>query len=101
MNEKKVNSAKEIALIAIREQFKGTDNKSQCKRFLEALAHYSITTFEASRFLDVYHPPARILQLRKQGHIIITYWETVVTESGEKHRVGRYELRQGGEREAA
>jgi Helix-turn-helix domain len=101
MNEKKATSAKEAALISIREQIKGNDSKTQCKRLLEALARFSINTFEAMRFLDVYHVPARILQLRKQGFLIITYWETVITESGEKHRVGRYELRQGGEREAA
>jgi Helix-turn-helix domain len=101
MNKKKATSAKEAALISIREQIKGNDSKTDCKRLLAALARFSINTFEAMRFLDVYHVPARILQLRKQGFLIITYWETVITESGEKHRVGRYELRQGGEREAA
>jgi hypothetical protein len=58
-------------------------------------ARYSINTFEAMRYLDVYHCPARILQLRKQGHNIITHWQTVVTEAGERHRVGLYVLNSG------
>jgi Helix-turn-helix domain len=101
MNEKKATSAKEAALISIREQIKGNDSKTQCKRLLEALARFSINTFEASRYLDVYYAPARVMSLRNQGYDIMTYWETVETEAGAKHRVGRYELRLGGEREAA
>jgi hypothetical protein len=44
------------------------------------------------RYLDVYHCPARVLQLRKQGWKIATHWQTVITEAGEKHRVGLYAL---------
>jgi hypothetical protein len=61
-----------------------------------ALARFSVTTFEAMRYLDVYHCPARILQLRKAGHRITTHWQTVVTEAGEKHRVGLY-MREGSQ----
>ena len=83
---------KKAALEAIRTEFNGTEGHSQCKRLLEALSRFAITTFEAMRYLDVYHCPARVLQLRKQGHKITTHWQTVVTEAGVKHRVGLYVL---------
>ena len=83
---------KKAALQGIRDEFKGTASRSQAARLLHALSQYSITTFEAMRYLDVYHRPARILQLRKQGHKIITHWQTVITEADERHRVGLYVL---------
>ena len=83
---------KKAALEAIRDQFKGTASHSQAARLLEALSRFPVSTFEAMRYLDVYHCPARILQLRKGGHRIITHWQTVITESGERHRVGMYLL---------
>ena len=86
---------KQAALEAIRDEFKGTASHSQAARLLEALSRYSITTYEAMRHLDVYHCPARILQLRKRGHKIITLWQTVVTEAGVHHRVGLYVLDSG------
>ena len=70
----------------------GTDNKSQCARLREALSRYSLTTFEAMRYLDIYHVPARILQLRRAGETIITSWQCVETEQGHTHRVGLYTL---------
>ena len=89
---KAASPEKKAALKAIRDEFKGIDSRSQAARLLEALLRYSITTFEAMRFLDVYYCPARIMELRKQGHNIITHWQTVITESGECHRVGLYVL---------
>jgi hypothetical protein len=83
---------KKAALEAIRDEFKGTASQSQAARLLEGLSRYPITTFEAMRYLDVYHCPARILQLRQRGHKIVTHWQTVITESGERHRVGLYLL---------
>ena len=83
---------KKAALEAIRADFKGTSSDTQCARLLEALSRFSITTFEAMRYLDVYHCPARILQLRKAGHKILTHWQTVITEAGVRHRVGLYTL---------
>lgn len=93
--EKATSPEKKAALKAIREQFKGISAAKQCERLLAALASWSINTFEASRYLDVYHCPARILQLRKRGYKITTHWQTVITESGEKHRVGLYVLESG------
>lgn len=90
--EKATSPEKKAALEMIRVEFKGTSGHSQAARLLEALSRYSIATFEAMRYLDVYHCPARILNLRKSGHRITTHWETVITEAGEKHRVGLYVL---------
>jgi hypothetical protein len=82
---------KVAALKQIREQFSGNAGRTQCQRLLAALARYPITTFEAMRHLDVYHCPARVLQLRKDGHQI-THRKTVITEAGAKHTVGLYVL---------
>lgn len=90
--EKATSPEKKAALEMIRSEFKGSASRSQLARLLEALSCYSVTTFEAMRYLDVYHCPARILQLRKQGYTIATHWQTVETEAGEKHRVGLYVL---------
>ena len=87
--------AKMAALKQIQEQFNGIAARRQCERLLAALAQFPITTFEAMRYLDVYDCPARIMQLRKAGHDIITLWQSVITEAGERHRVGQYFLRRG------
>lgn len=93
--EKATSPEKKAALEAIRAQFKGTDSDTQCNRLLEALRRFTLTTFEAMRYLDVYHVPARILNLRQRGYQIVTHWQEVQTEAGELHRVGLYVL-QGG-----
>lgn len=93
MNEKKATSSeKNAALEMIRSEFKGTSARDQAARLLEALRCYSVTSFEAMRYLDIYHAPARIQQLREQGHKIKRLWQVVETESGDKHRVGLYLL---------
>ena len=99
--EKATSPEKKAALEVIRAQSKGTAGAAQAMRLLEALRAYAINTFEASRYLDVYHCPARVLQLRKQGYNIATHWETVITEAGEKHRVGLYVLERGASHETA
>lgn len=98
---KATSPEKKAALEAIRNEFNGTEGHSQSKRLLEALSRFAITTFEAMRYLDVYHCPARVLQLRKQGHHIVTHWQTVITEAGVKHRVGLYMLESGASHETA
>lgn len=90
--EKATSPEKKAALEKIRSEFKGTASRSQAARLLEGLSRFPISTFEAMRYLDVYHCPARILQLRKNGHQINTHWQIVITEAGEKHRVGLYVL---------
>lgn len=96
MNKKNATSSeKKAALKLIRVQYKGISAARQCERLLAAMASWTINSFEAMRYLDVYHCPARILQLRKQGYKITTHWQTVITEAGEKHRVGLYVLESG------
>ena len=73
----------------------GDTASAQCERLREALSRYPLTSFEAMRHLDIYHCPARILQLRQAGEQIITSWATVTTEQGERHRVGLYSLAAG------
>lgn len=99
--EKATSPEKKAALEAIRVQFKGNGVRSQAMRLLEALRRFSVTTFEAMRYLDVYYCPARVLQLRRLGFNIVTHWQTVITEAGEKHRVGLYVLESGASDEAA
>lgn len=87
--EKATPSEKKAALEMIRSQCRGTSTRSQAARLLEALSRFPVTTFEAMRYLDVYHCPARVLQLRQQGWKSATHWQ-IVTEAGEKPRVGLY-----------
>jgi hypothetical protein len=99
--EQATSFEKKAALETIRGEFRGTDTNTQCARLLEALARFPVTTFEAMRFLDVYHCPARVMQLSKAGHRITTHRRTVVTEAGVKHSVGLYTLESGVSHEAA
>jgi hypothetical protein len=93
MDEKKAPQQRREALEQIRSQHSDNSVQSQASRMEAALRELgSITTFEASRALDIYHPPARALSLRKRGLNIITMRERVVTESGKLHNVGRYVL---------
>lgn len=95
-NEKKAAPDKVAALQKIRDQFKGTSGRSQAERLLAALHLFPVTTFEAMRFLDIYFVPARVFDLRKAGHKIVTIWQRVTTEAGVEHRVGLYVLHRGG-----
>jgi len=83
---------KRTALTAIRRAHPGTTTTVQCARIRAALAQFSITTFEAMRYLDCYDPRARVMQLRSAGEVIDTHWQTIITESGDKHRVGLYAM---------
>ena len=68
----------------------------QRARIHEALRRRSLTTLEARRELDVMHPAARVMELRKQGYEINTIWTVDLTAEGNPHRVAKYLLR--GER---
>ena len=81
------------ALQEIRDRHRGDASAIQRARLLETLqALNHCTTFEASRYLDLYDPRARKMELVKRGHEILTTWRHVVTESGERHRIGVYSL---------
>ncbi len=84
------------ALYAIRDRIPGNVASAQERRLLVAtqeLGH--VTTFEASRYLDVYHPSARKLALVKRGHEILTTWRRSATASGKSHRIEVYSLARG------
>ena len=58
-------------------------------KLLEALRKGPVTSYRARTELDVYHPNARIRDLRQEGHKIYTHWETI--DNGKsKHRVGKW-----------
>lgn len=74
-----------------------TDNSlhNQRLKLLDYLReHGSITTSQARGLLDIYYPPARAFELKKEGYLIATIWDSWVSEYGIKHRIGRYVLTQ-------
>lgn len=69
---------------------------AQRSRRLQALRCESLIPLEARRLLDVLHPAARVMELRRDGYNIVTVWATDTTPEGNPHRVARYILRGGG-----
>jgi hypothetical protein len=62
-------------------------------RLLDAMRLFAgITTLEATRFLDVIDPRARVVELRKEGYRIVTSWVSQPSECGRPHNVGLYTL---------
>lgn len=67
---------------------------NQRLRLLGWLKKYKrITTVEARAKLNILHPPARILELRRSGCNIITNWATIYDNMNQAHRVGEYILK--------
>ncbi|MFM0337966.1 helix-turn-helix domain-containing protein [Paraburkholderia fungorum] len=65
----------------------------QCARLLDAMRLCAgITTLEATRYLDVIDPRARVVELRKEGYRIVTSWVCQPSECGRLHNVGLYTL---------
>lgn len=52
----------------------------------------SINTKRAQIELDIYHPPARIKELRQAGYLIHRKWDIWISDFGIKHRIARYVL---------
>lgn len=76
---------------------KFTDNSlhNQRAKLLDYLfEHGSITTSEARELLDIYHPPARCFELKRDGYSIATVWDNWTSEHNIKHRIARYVLTQ-------
>ena len=86
---------KRAGLESLRDAMPGNSVRTQEARMLAALAQWQITTFEASRFLDIYDPRARVMALRNQGRLIVLNWVHVPTECGRLHRIGAYSLVKG------
>jgi hypothetical protein len=55
------------------------------------MQHGRITTLEARTNLDVFHPAARIQELKEQGHHIVTYRRVVNSGLGD-HKIAEYVL---------
>lgn len=83
-------------LLAIRDAMPGTDAEAQRQRLLTAIQRLQhVSTFEASRYLDVYYPPARKMELVREGRPIQTAMRAVLTEAGKRHSVGIYYMVKG------
>lgn len=96
MNAHPITPERITALLEIRDSMPGNQCTVQCDRLLAAMRKLGhVSTFEAMRFLDVYYPPARKLDLVKAGYRVITSWRVIVTEAGKRHRVGVYSLERG------
>jgi len=54
--------------------------------------HGSLSTLDARHLIDVMHPAARVMELRRYGHEIATVWSHETTPEGGEHRVARYHL---------
>lgn len=71
--------------------FKDNSTVNQRLKVLDYLKkHGSATVEELKTNLDVLAPPARIKELREQGHDIDTVWKSWTSEHDIKHRVGVY-----------
>lgn len=87
------SEARKAALNCIRDQIPGHHGAAQQMRLLAALQQLgSVTTFEAMRYLDVYDPRPRKLELVRKGYPVQLAWDRMETEAGVTHRVGRYYL---------
>jgi Helix-turn-helix domain len=84
-----------VALMTIRDSMPGSSAIAQEARLEKALRRWSLTTFEMSRWLDLYDPRARIQGLRLAGHQILRTWVVIETDCGQRHRVGRFALQRG------
>lgn len=74
------------------ESQEGNSAEAQRQRLLQYLQeHGSVTTCEARRLLDIMHPAARIMELRRDQDIDLV-WINDLSEAGKAHRVGKYLL---------
>ncbi|OXJ00817.1 MULTISPECIES: helix-turn-helix domain-containing protein [Burkholderia] len=75
----------------LKPQSSGNDAAAQRNRVLDYLRHHgSISTLDARHVIDVMHPAARVMELRRFGHEIATVWSHETTPEGGEHRVARY-----------
>jgi len=82
-----------LILIGIANHNPGNGIRTQRSRIMAALHRLNcVTTIECSRFLDIIHPPRRVMELREAGEAIATHWRREPTECGKLHRVGLYVL---------
>jgi hypothetical protein len=65
---------------------------AQRARLMDELRQRPVSTIDARRELDILHPAGRVLELRRAGVPILTYWVTEPTDCGKAHRIARYTL---------
>jgi hypothetical protein len=71
---------------------------AQRARILDYLQnHRALTTLKARHLLNVMHPAARVMELRKHGHNIITNRRKDADSEGRLHSVAEYVLMPGGD----
>lgn len=71
---------------------------AQRARILDYLQnHRALTTLQARHLLNVMHPAARVMELRKAGYNIDTNRRKDADSEGRLHRVAEYVLMPGGE----
>ncbi|GGY85382.1 helix-turn-helix domain-containing protein [Marinobacter zhanjiangensis] len=71
---------------------------AQRARILDYLQNNrALTTLYARHHLNVMHPAARVMELRKHGYKIITNRREDTDSKGRLHRVAEYVLMPGGE----
>ena len=86
------------AMHAIRDKHRGDSAAAQRDRLLAVLRELGpATTFELSRYADIYYPPSRKHELVNEGHNILTTRRSTATESGDRHSLGVYALLPGSE----
>ena len=65
---------------------------AQRARLLDELRCRPVSTLDARRKLDILHPAGRVLELRRAGVQIVTFWVTEPTDCGKTHRIAPYVL---------
>lgn len=81
------------ALARICGEFVGVSAATQRDRLRRAFECFPcLSTVEIRQGLDIIHPAGRVQELRGEGSMIHTLWTTVVSDSGDSHRVANYLL---------
>ena len=85
------------ALLDVLSRHEGVSCEAQTRRLLRALRQVGwISVMEAERYLDIRHPPSRILELDRDGHPTARRWVRQVSERGREHRTMAYTLVSAG-----
>jgi len=71
---------------------RGKIKAAQRVHVLKTLRRHTGSTIELRHHLDILAPAARIYELRKEGHDIVTLWDRQQTRQGRFHRVALYML---------
>ena len=89
------SEAKARHLMAILATDASTGTETQVRRLRTAMRLVGeITCLEAQRYLDIRHPPARVLNMTHSGDTVMRRWVRQMTERGHEHRTMSYSLGQ-------